>query len=280
MPYIPPRRFRPARYRPLRNRRDGGGTRFDDEAPPNYTPPATTGVVGGRDYRRTATATQPVTATAAAPEADTRPWYQRLANDVMRLIAQGAAPLVGAGTGAVAGLTGNLQRGAQTGDYRGILGDVLRGGAEGTRQLGGYALGNEPETLGASSENVGPELRNFLGFPDPSRGLFESGGGPGGYTDILGLGFDPTTNFGALYEGQGEGFVPGSQSRGIYPTEETYDVLSQRRAEDAAGYYQTLGAPAPSFDGGGGGGGFGGFNFGPGSPADPSFWLQMLRWLI
>ena len=38
--------------------------------------------------------------------------------------------------------------------------------------------------------------------------------------------------------------------------------------------------PPPSFQGAGGGGGFGGFNFEPGDPADPRFWLDLVRWLI
>ena len=37
--------------------------------------------------------------------------------------------------------------------------------------------------------------------------------------------------------------------------------------------------PPPSFQGAGGGG-FGGFNFEPGDPADPRFWLDLVRWLI
>ncbi len=41
----------------------------------------------------------------------------------------------------------------------------------------------------------------------------------------------------------------------------------------------TTGPVGPSFSGAGGGG-FGGFDFAPGDPADPRFWLDMVRWLI
>jgi hypothetical protein len=59
---------------------------------------------------------------------------------------------------------------------------------------------------------------------------------------------------------------------------EQLDAIERALAEAK---YQPGEAPLPAFAGaGGGGGGFGGFNFAPGDPADPRFWLDMVRWLI
>ncbi|KKN21023.1 hypothetical protein LCGC14_0929590 [marine sediment metagenome] len=74
-------------------------------------------------------------------------------------------------------------------------------------------------------------------------------------------------------------------NRGLNPTQipgayQTGNIMQDAwLATGGVPVYDTTGPVGPSFSGAGGGG-FGGFNFAPGDPADPRFWLDMVRWLI
>ena len=127
--------------------------------------------------------------------------------------------------------------------------------------------------------------QNFLGFNEPGatsglRGAFLTQGEGGGLPSVGGFGGgggvdDGFTN---IY---GANIAPGS---GGAPPGTGEFLLRQFEAQDRQAlldYYAGLAAPPPPFFGGGGGGGLGGgLNFPKSEPADPRFWLDMVRWLI
>jgi len=71
---------------------------------------------------------------------------------------------------------------------------------------------------------------------------------------------------------------PGMNTWAIEELRKQIEEYKLAMAEDK---YQTSGYTGPSYGGGGGGGGYYGYpSFGDYDPADPRFWLDMVRWII
>jgi len=173
-------------------------------------------------------------------------------------------------------------RAANFGALRGLFDQAIRGFPELRGDIGSAFEGL---TFGP----YGSERSDVLDF---SSNLFENIRTPGQHTqqdqtaslsrflepgqsvaDAYGLEFPEGLNF------QGAGSF-NQDGRLIASLPSPFEQFVSRYADPVKAYYSGLSAPPPAFRGAGGGGGFGGFNFPESDPADPRFWVDMVRWLI
>ena len=151
-----------------------------------------------------------------------------------------------------------------------------------TQRGGGFMGVGMGEALNFLGDFVLPGTGNLpqpggAGAPDRGGGgtFFEQGNNRANLealSSLLGIPVDDLYNRGA-----NPTQIPGPFQTGNIMQDAWLSSFANQNPPD----YGTSDAPvAFSGAGGGGGGGLGGFNFAPGDPADPSFWMDMVRWLI
>ena len=289
MPYLPARRFRPGGYYRPQN--------FNPSALSPYLASERAYSIPTLSRQRSAPPTptpQPGTQTQASPYL--RASGRETAPRTSRVPLQPPAPVTpeptrrAVGPGAQAGGGGPNFGGFYGVDMPDWLNNLLSGAGQGLLNFGSQVRGGFPELRGdigrAAQATVGegeagiPGAFRFLGNLGEQIGTPQQSAAPGPFqsgSDFFAEQAGPVTS-GAGERPPIRGGVGGPL--GGSETRQWYNLLQQARA-GIPDYYQGLGAPGLAFDGAGGGaggGGFGGgFNF---DPADPSFWLQMLRWLI
>ncbi len=174
-------------------------------------------------------------------------------------LSEGIADFIGnfvlPGTEKFRGATEALQHDRGVGPGTGIFNDLFGQGA------GVGAL--ETLTGGGALEPYGGRNKTFFEQGDNLANLQA-------LSDLLGIPIDEIIN-----RGMNPTQIPGAFETGNIMQNAWLASFANQELQQLG----TTDAFAP-FSGAGGGGGFGGFNFAPGDPADPSFWLDMVRWLI